>query len=160
MSNRPITAAVAAVCVAGTAVGLGATGVGARTSARGKADSGTAYLSTNRVVGKVGYASATNSDKLFGASAVTAKYTLTPQSGGSLKLESKRAVLYTGTGALKGTLSATVTIAGTTETFKNGKVNLATGTGSQKGHSFVGTFTGSGSSTNNEFTIKYKGTYK
>jgi hypothetical protein len=158
--SKRITAAVAGLCAAGTLIGLGAAGVVARTNAHARADSGTAYASTNRVVGKIGYGSATNSDKILGASAVTFKYTLTSQGGGKFKLNSTRTVLYTPKGALKGTLSATVTLAGTTETFTNGKLNLTTGTGSQKGHSLVGTFTGSGSETDNQFKITYKGKYK
>ena len=68
--------------------------------------------------------------------------------------------MYSKTGSLKGTLSATVTLSGTTETFSNGKINLPRGAGSQKGHSLAATFTGTGSASSNQFTLHYKGTYK
>jgi hypothetical protein len=159
MLSRRITAAVAVLGATGALIGLSAAGVGARTRA-GQADSGTAYASINRSAGGYEYVSATNTDKLFGASAVTSKSTLTHQTGATFKLSSKHTVLWTKTGSLEGTESATVTVSGTTETFTNGKLDLTNGTGSLSGHSFVGTFTGSGSSSSNEFTLNYKGTYK
>jgi hypothetical protein len=69
-------------------------------------------------------------------------------------------VLYTATGSLTGTGSALVTVAGNNEIIKNGKLSLTKGAGAQKGHSFVGTFTGTGSLTTNRFVFKYKGTLK
>lgn len=158
--TRRITAAVVALCATGTLIGVGAAGVGARSRAAGKADSGTLYLSTNRSSGSIGYASGTNSDKLFGESALTSKYTLTHTTGATFKLSSSHTIMWTKTGSLEGTLSATVTLAGTTETFKNGKLDLSNGTGSLKGHSLVGTFTGSGNSSANQFKFTYKATYK
>ncbi|MFL5823994.1 MAG: hypothetical protein ACJ764_11185 [Solirubrobacteraceae bacterium] len=53
-----------------------------------------------------------------------------------------------------------MTITGTQETIKNGKLRLTNGAGSQKGHSLIGTFSGSGSTTSNQFTIHYKGKYR
>jgi hypothetical protein len=158
--TKRIAVVVAGLSATGTLIAWGAGGVGARPSSTGKRDSGTAYASTNRTVGNFGYGSATATDQVLGATAITFKYTLTPAGGGALNFVSKHAVLYTRTGSIAGRLSATLTISGTTETFKNGKINLTSGAGSQKHHSLVGTFSGSGSSTTNEFKLKYKGTYK
>lgn len=160
MSKR-IAIAAAVVCAAGTVAGFGAAGVGAHASKAGRPDSGKLYISVNRSVGPVLYASGTNQDRVLGAGAVTAKYTLTAAKGGGETLTSKHTVLYTPTGSLTGTSSAHLVLsAGGKETFSNGKLDLRLGRGSQKGHSFVGTFSGSGSSTSNQNTITYRGTYK
>lgn len=153
-------AATSALLGSAALIALGAGAVGARTNTGGKADSGTAYASINHTVNNKQYGSANNTDRVLGATGITFTATLTSEAGGKLKLTGNPVVLYTRTGSLKGTLSATVTLSGTTETFSNGKINLLTGAGSQAGHSLVGTFTGSGDASKNEFTINYKGTYK
>jgi hypothetical protein len=140
-------------------VALGAASVAARPGA-GKSDHGTAYASINRVVSGKEYGSATNTDAVLGPSAITFTATVTSAGGGKLTLNIEKLVLYGKTGSLTGTGTATVTLSGSTETFSDGKLNLTKGAGSQKGHSFVGTFTGSGDVTKNQFTLKYKGTYK
>jgi hypothetical protein len=149
---------MAGLLVTAAAIAVGAGAVNAKTHT-GKSDSGTAYASINHTANGVEDVSATVSDKLLGRDAITAPVTLAA-SGGAFKLSSSHAVLYTGTGSLVGTLSATVTVSGTTETLSNGKLNLTTGKGSQTGHSLVGTFTGTGSASSNQFTLHYRGTYK
>lgn len=160
--TKRTTAAAAALCATGAVIGLGAAGVGARTSTAraGKADSGTAYISTVRTVGKTSWSAGIGFDKLHGQTALVTQYSLTPQKNGSLKLDSKRAISYNKTGSLSGTVSAIITLKGTTETITQGKIDLTHGAGSGKGHSLVGTFTGTGSTTTNKATIHYKGTYK
>lgn len=158
MSRRRL-AVLSALLGSTVLVAVGATSVGARTSAAGRSDHGTAYASINHVVHNNEYGSAINTDAILGASAITFKATLT-SAAGKITLNGNPVVLYSKTGSLKGTLSATVTLSGTTETFSNGKLNLTQGAGSQKGHSLVGTFTGTGDASKNEFTIRYKGTYK
>jgi hypothetical protein len=158
--TRRITAAVTALCAAATLIGLAAAGVAARPTRAGRSDSGTAYVSTNRTVGKTSWGSGVNSDKRLGSGAITFKYTLTPQAGGSLQLNGKRSVMYTRTGSIAGTITALITVKGTAETITDGKIRLTHGAGSLKGHSLVGTFSGSGSATANQFTIHYKGTFK
>lgn len=153
--------AVGATLLAGGAsIALFAGAVGARTSAKGKHDTATGYVSVNRSAGGFTYASGIIYDKLLGADAVALKLTLKHVSGGTFKATSSNTVLYTGTGSLKGSSSATVTISGSTQTFSNGKINLTKGAGSQKGHSLVGTYSGSGSITKNQSTLKFSGTYK
>ncbi len=93
---------------------------------------------------------------------MTYKLKATPSGTGStLKLTSKPVVLYTRTGSLTGTGSATLVVTGpSTATVKDGKLILTKGAGGQKGHSFVGTFSGSGNPTTGIYTFHYKGTYK
>jgi hypothetical protein len=154
------TVALPALLGSAALVAVGAASVAARTGAGGKSDHGTAYASINRVANGNEYGSATNTDAVLGSSAITFIATLTPGGSGGVTLNIKKLVLYGKTGSLSGTGSATVTLSGSTEKFSGGKLKLTKGTGSQKGHSFVGTFTGSGDSSTNEFTLHYKGTYK
>ena len=153
-----IAGAISMLAAAGL-IAFGAAAVGAKTSAT-KQDSGTAYASVNRTVGSTQYVGGNITDKVLGSGGITAPVTLTHVSGTKFKLSSGHAVLFTRTGSLAGTLSATVTVTGSAESFSNGKLSLTNGAGSQKGHSLVGTFTGSGSTTSNQFTINYKGGYK
>lgn len=153
------TVRILAVLGSLTLVAYGAASVAARPGA-GRSDHGTAYASINRVAGGNQYGSGTNTDAVLGSSGITFTATLTSAGGGKLTLNIKKIVLYAKTGSLTGTGSATVTVSGTTETFSGGKLKLTKGAGSQKGHSLTGTFTGSGSASSNEFTLKYKGTYK
>lgn len=160
--TRRTTTATAVLCATGALIGLGAAGVGARTTTTrtGQADSGTAYISTVRTVGNTSWSAGLRYDKLHGQGALVNEYTLTPQKNGSFKLNAKRAITYGGTGSLSGTASAIITLKGTAETISHGKIDLTHGAGSQKGHSLVGTFTGTGSTATNRATIHYKGTYR
>jgi hypothetical protein len=45
-------------------------------------------------------------------------------------------------------------------TVSSGKVSLTKGTGGQKRHSFVGTFTGTGNAVSGVYVFNYKATYK
>jgi hypothetical protein len=157
--TRRIPAAAAALGVTGALIGVGAAGVGAHTTNAGKRDNGTAYISINRTGGGHEYASGTNTDKVLGKGAITYVLKLA-SSTGEVKLTSKHVVLYTPTGSLTGTGSADVTFAGNAETIKNGKLDLTTGRGSQKGHTLKATFSGTGSTTSNVYVFHYKGTYK
>ena len=42
----------------------------------------------------------------------------------------------------------------------DGKLNLTKGTGGQKGHSLVGTFTGTGDPASTEYRFAFKATYR
>ena len=159
MTRARIAAAAVLVASAGL-IALGASAVGARTSASGKHDTATGYVSVNRSAGGFQYASGPVYDKLLGTDAVVLKLTLKHVSGGTFKATSSDTVLYTGTGSLKGSSSVTITISGSTQTFSNGKIDLTKGAGSQMGHSLVGTFSGTGSTSSNESTLKFSGTYK
>lgn len=132
-----------------------------RPAAKSKSDSGTAYVSITHTT-KLEFAAGNNSDKVLGNGAITYQLTL---AGGkmpnTIKLTSKKVVLYTSTGALTGTGSAIVTIvAGGNEAISGGKLSLTKGSGSQKGHSLTATFTGIDHVTPNQIVFNYKGTYK
>jgi hypothetical protein len=145
--------AIALLSLAGTAIGAGAT--------KGKADSGTSYVAITHTSGGFEYTAGNNTDKLLGVGAITYKLKLGPSKAGVYKVTANPVVLYTGTGSLTGTGSATLTVANDgSATVTGGKLNLTKGTGSQKGHSVVATFTGKGSVAAGTYKFTYKGTYK
>jgi hypothetical protein len=100
-------------------------------------------------------------DKVLGEGAAT--YSLTVHRAGrskdTFKLTSK-VVFYGPTGSLRGTASATITVSAKGETFTNGELSLTDGVGSQKGHSLIATFTGTGSPAANVYILDYKGAYR
>ena len=156
--TRALSLTVGLVCAL---LAMGATALAA-TGKKGKADSGTSHVGTTHSDSKFTYSAGDNADKLLGAGAVTYKLKVgsTPTAG-AVALTAKPVRLFTATGSLIGTGSATLTVTGpTTATVSNGKLKLTRGTGAQKGHSFVGTFTGSGNPTTGQYVFHYKGTYK
>jgi hypothetical protein len=158
--TRRSTSLVAGLLATCALIAVGAGAVGAKTSSKGKGDSGVAYVSITRTVKGIEYAAGTNSDKVLGSGAVTYDIALLPGPSGTFKVTSKKVVLYTPTGSLTGTATATVLIGPKTEKITNGKLNLTKGAGSQKGHSYVGTFTGSADLVANQLVFNTKGTYK
>jgi hypothetical protein len=125
-------------------------------------DSGIAYVSIVRYTNVAGFAAGENTDKILGDEAAT--YSLTVHRAGpstdTFRLTSK-VVFYSPTGSLTGTASATMTIsAKKAETFTSGELSLKDGAGSQKGHSLIATFTGTGSLSANVYVLNYKGAYK
>ncbi len=161
--SRALSALVGMVCAVAM-LAMGATAFAATGKAKpkkGKADSGTAYVGTTHTAGAYEYLAGDNTDRLFGAGAVTYRLKASPSTPGSLKLTTNPVILFTATGSLRGTGSATLTItSATTATVSNGKLNLTKGTGTQKGHSLIATFTGSGNPTTGQYVFHYKGTYK
>src|SRR5947209_4758723 len=160
--TRALSALVGLVGVlALAAMGATALAATAKPKKKGKADSGTSYVAVTHSSGGFEYSAGNTTDKLFGATAVTYKLKTSPSTPGTLSLTAKPVVLYTATGTLIGTGSATLTIAvGGAATVSNGKLKLTKGTGTLKGHSLLATFTGSGSVVTSTYTFHYKGTYK
>lgn len=155
--TRALSTTIAVVCAL---LAMGATALAA-TGKKGKADSGLQHVAVTHSSGGFNYSAGDGTDKVLGTTAVTYKLKLTSSKPGTFKVTAKPVVLYTATGTLRGTGSATLTIAtGGAATVSNGKLLLLTGTGAQKGHSFVGTFSGSGSAVTGAYTFHYKGTYK
>jgi hypothetical protein len=154
--RRPLTAAaVTAAAFSLLAVGAGAAG------SKGRADSGTAYFSITHTAGKTQFAAGNNTDKILGQGASTYQIGLSSGSVvGTINVTVNKVTVYTPTGSLSGKATATLTSTATTQTITNGKLKLTKGTGSQKGHSLVATFTGSANLTANQFVFHYKGTYK
>jgi hypothetical protein len=132
-------------------------GAGAKTTKVTKKDSGTAYAAIVHTSGKTQYIAGYTVDKLFGRTATTYLTTVSTGSTGTLNVTAKRVTLYTPTGTLFGTATATENLA--TGALTNGKLLLTHGTGAQKGHSFKGTFTGNGDIAKGLFTFNYKGIY-
>ncbi|MGB9185955.1 MAG: hypothetical protein WCB67_18020 [Solirubrobacteraceae bacterium] len=146
-STLAVTALVAAPAVA-TKVGSGAP----------QKDSGTTYASITHTRGNLQIAAGNNYDKVLGEGTVSYQLKLLPAGNGTVSVKVPKVVLYTTTGSLTGTASATVTASNSTQTITNGKLNLTKGAGSLKGRHFTGTFTGASDLAKNLITFKYKGT--
>ncbi len=155
---RFLTAVLAVLAACGLLTAGAATG--SQTKSKGRADSGTAYISITHSVNGIQFAAGNNTDRVLGEGDVTYVISLLPGPTGTFKVTSKRVILYTGTGSLSGTGSATVIATGNTQRIADGRLSLTKGAGSQKHHSLVATFTGTADLTTNQIVFKYKGTYK
>jgi hypothetical protein len=157
--TRRSTAGVASLLAVSAFIAVSANTVGALGS--GRADSGTVYAAVTHTVGTTTYASGNSTDKLFGKGAVTYALHIVPNTPGTLKLTVPSVTYYYSNGSLTGTASATLTIgAGGGATVSNGKLSLTKGAGARKGHSFKGTFGGTGSVTTGAYKFTYTGKYK
>lgn len=156
--TRLTVGASAAIAVSAASV-LAAGSVGAKSA--GRPDSGTAYVANTPKQGTYVYAAGYNQDKILGKGSILYVIKATPSKPGTISVKTKSVTLYTATGSLSGTGSATLTTAANgTATVSGGKLNLSQGFGSLKGHSLLATFTGTGSITALSFVFNYKGTYK
>jgi hypothetical protein len=73
----------------------------------------------------------------------------------------KPVVLFFKDGTMTGAASSKLTVGKNgSATITNGKLTAAHGTGAQKGHSIVDTFTGTGNLTSSTYKITYKGIYR
>lgn len=151
--------ATAGLVAAVALIAIGASSVGARGS--GRADSGTVYFAVTHTVGSKQYAAGNSYDKLFGTGAVTYVNIAKANPTGTITVTTNPVVLFYRNGTLTGSATSQVTF-GTNgvATIRDGKLTTAKGTGGQKGHSFVATFTGTGSSTKSNYRLTYKGVYK
>jgi hypothetical protein len=131
---------------------------GAQSASKGKADTSTVYTSITHAAGGYDYAAGNAVGKVFKTAAVTYKLKIGATKSG-ITLTIPQIVLYTPTGALTGSGTAKVAVSGANETITDGKFDLNKGTGTLKGHSYVGTLTGTGSTTTNQFVFKVKATY-
>jgi hypothetical protein len=152
-------AAGTGVIAACALIAIGAGAVGAKP--KGRATSGTAYAAITHKVGNIQFVAGDVSDKVLGNGAVTFQLTVGTGSKPGTVGAKGTVTVFTTTGSLSGTDSVDITLSPTGAlTFTNGKLNLTKGTGGQKGHSFVGTVTGSAPSANGPFVFHDKGTYK
>lgn len=127
----------------------------------GKPDSGTAYVAVTHSVGPTLYAAGNVTDKVLGPGAVT--YTIRAGTGsmpGTIKITATRVTVFTATGTVYGTSAGTETTNSDGTVSLKGTLTLNHGTGAQKGHSFIGTFTGTGKTTTGPFVFHTKGHYK
>jgi hypothetical protein len=156
---RSLTVLVSIVAIA--LIAVFAAGAGAKSKGKthkAKTDSGTAYVMVDRTVGSTEYAAGYTQDKLFGSTATTYIAKTEVGNTGTAKVTARKLTLYTPTGTLTGTGTATDNLA--TGQLTSGKIDLTKGTGGQKGHSLKGTVTGSYNLQTKLFIFKYKGTYK
>lgn len=149
----------AAGLLASTAlIAAGASSVGAKSS--GRADSGTVYFAVTHTVGSKQYAAGNSYDKLFGPGAVTYVNIAKATPTGTITVTTKPVVLFFKDGTMTGVATSKLTV-GTNgaATITDGKMKAAHGTGGEKGHSFIDTFTGTGNLTTSTYKISYRGTY-
>jgi hypothetical protein len=159
MTRRILAAAATTVLLAASLI-VGVATAGAKAK-KGRADSGVAYFAiTHAATNGTQYAAGVGHDRILGN--VAAAYTIRlASSAGTVRVLVKRVVIYTGTGSLVGTASATVTFGSTgAETITGGKLRLTRGFGSQRGHSLVATFTGTGDTSKNMYEFHYTGIYR
>lgn len=155
--TRAIAAVVASAIVlaaAGSALGAG--------SGKGRKSTGTVYLATTHLGKGFVWAAGNTFDKVLGNGAVSYKVKVSAGSGaGTFQFSVRRAHVFTATGSFVGKVTATQTIdKNGNATISNGRFSFTKGFGSLKGHSYKGTFTGSGSAVTGRYTIQTKGIYK
>jgi hypothetical protein len=154
------TRSVAALAAIGACAATAAVAATAGAASTGKADSATAYVAITHSVGKNYYAAGNVSDKLLGNGAVA--YVITAGTGatpGSIKLGGT-VTTFTATGSLSGADTGTEVTSPSGAVTLSGKLMLTHGTGGQKGHSYIATFTGTGKAALGPFVFHVKGTYK
>ena len=157
--TRTLCVLVALLVVsAAIAVTAGATSKPARASPT----SGIVYAALVHTVGKTEYAAGLVTDKVLGKGAV--EFALNgrrgQQSPGSLHGTGTRHRVHVAPGSCPAPTRVTINTTSTGVTFTNGKLDLTQGQGAQKGHSIVGTFTGTAKSIAGPYTFNDKGTYK
>ena len=138
---------------------LGTSALAAAT--KGKPDSSKLHLAITHAAGGFNYSAGDGTDKVLGPVVVT--YKLKPVArGNKIKVTVPKARLWVANGTLSGTASADLTVIDAKGDAKltNGKFSLTKGTGGQRGHSEVGTFTGRGNVNGGVYTLVTKGTYK
>jgi len=129
---------------------------------KGRADSSKLHLAITHTAGGFNYSAGDGTDKVLGPVVVTYKVKPVPMSNGTIKVTVPKARLWVSNGTLRGTASADLTVTDSKGDAKltNGKFSLTKGTGGQRGHSEVGTFTGKGNVNGGVYTLVTKGTYR
>lgn len=156
LKSKGVIAAATTVVALGGVVATGA--ASAKTAKKHKPDSGVGYFSIVHTTGSNQQAAGIVKDKVLGTEAVTYRLTLAPGATGTINVKSPKVTVYTGTGSLSGTATATIVVTGSSETIQNGKLNLTKGTGALTGDKLVATFTGTANTTANQYQFNYKGT--
>jgi hypothetical protein len=155
--SRQRVAAVAAVVVVGGSL---LTVSGATAGGTGKHDSATLYVAVTHSVGSTLYAAGNSKDKLLGSGAIT--YTIKAGTGtkpGTIKT-SGTIVTYSAGGELSGKETGTETTNANGSVTAKGRFDFNKGTGNETGHSYTGTFSGTGKTAVGPFVFHAVGTYK
>lgn len=140
---------------------IGAT-AGATTRPLARADRGTAVVATTpRTSGSTQYVAGFDSDAILGHGAITYVIRTIPTSAnGTFHLVANTVILYSGTGELRGSATATLTAtAGGQASVTAGKLTLTAGRGSLAGHSLTASFSGAGR-LGGGYTFTYHGKYR
>ncbi len=157
LTRRWRVAAAPLTVVLGLIIGVAA--VGAKSG--GRPDSGSAYVAVTHKVGSSYIAAGDTTDKILGKGAVV--YSILAGTGskpGTIKITARRVTVFTSTGSLFGGANGTEVVAKDGTVTLSGKLNLTHGTGLQKGHSWIGTFTGTGKTALGPFVFHEKGIYR
>jgi hypothetical protein len=151
------------ITIAALVAALGLTVVGVATvgaKSAGKSDSATAWVAVTHTVGPTLYLAGNTTDKILGKGAIT--YTVKAGIGakpGTVKTSGTVTVFST-TGSLSGSVQGSESTTSSGSVTETGKLDLSHGTGAQKGHSYVGTYTGTGTSPTGPFVFHTKAIYK
>jgi hypothetical protein len=154
-----------AAMAAGLTVSLAAGGVAVGADARmtkGNPDSGTTWVATTpETLGATQYVAGFDSDRRLGHAAITYVITAVPSSAqDTVSLVAHDVDLYTGTGKLHGSATATlVPTGGGHATVTDGKLTLDRGSGSLTNHKLTASFSGAGTLSGG-YTFTYHGTYR
>jgi Tfp pilus assembly protein FimT len=141
-------AAVAAIAVPTTALG-----------AATRSTSGTVWAHITHTASGSLYVSGDISDRVLGKGAIVYLTKPSGQSDGSILVKATKITIYTPGGSLTGSGQATQTITGTTSTVSDGTFSLTKGTGTLKGKTLKGTFSGT-QDDQGVYTFKYKAKLK
>jgi len=121
-------------------------------------DSGTSWFSIVRTAGGIEYTAGIISDRALGSGAITYELAIHAGNAGTIDVTAHKVTLYTKTGSLTGTATATIKAANTTQQTITGKLSLTQGKGSLKGDSLQATFSGTADLAKNVIQFNYKGT--
>ncbi|HET8979612.1 MAG TPA: hypothetical protein VFN87_15725 [Solirubrobacteraceae bacterium] len=159
ITRRSLTAGVSLIGALAVAIG----GV-AGAAAKGRTERGVVHFAVVQTIGQTNVAAGAQSDSLFGQGAVVYRLHVLTTTSGKITIKIPKVTDFYSTGSATGSASATLTITNTPNqgdaTVTGGVLKLAKGTGTHKGHTFTGTFSGSGNITSGMYTIQYKGTYR
>ncbi len=146
------------------AVALAGSSIAGAASNVGKAEHGTVYFALTHTVGKTNVAAGDATDSLFGAGAVVYRLHILTSTTGKISIKIPKVMVFYSTGSATGSATATLTVTNQPKagdaTVTDGVLRLTKGTGTHQGHSFVGTFSGTGNISSDSYAIQYKGTYK
>ena len=116
---------------------------------------------TPLTAGTTQYVAGFDSDAILGQAAITYVIKAIPTSAkGTFSLVAHKVDLFTGTGELTGTATATLTAsAGGQAIITGGRLSLNTGRGSLAGHTLRASFSGAGR-LGGGYTFTYRGSYR
>jgi hypothetical protein len=144
------------------ALALITTTVAVAAPSKGRTERGTVHFAITHTVGSINVAAGDTTDTLFGGGAVVYRLHVLTSTTGKLTINVPKVTTFFSTGTMTGSATSTLTITDTTgdATVTGGMLRLTKGTGTDKGHSFRGTFSGKGNINSGLYTTNYKGTYR